>query len=275
MLSTSSRTLKVRILFFGNNWIGWQIAAWLCAQGEGIVGLVLHPPKQRKYAEEIVAGAGVDPSCIFDGSRLEEAEVIAAIKALKPDIGVSALFGYILRREVLELMPAGCINVHPALLPYNKGAYPNVWSIIEESPAGVTIHFIDNGIDTGDIIAQRQVTVEPVDTGETLYRKLERTAVDLFKETWPLVCSGQSPRLPQGKGEGTYHRVQDIEPIDKISLDQTYTAKELINIIRARTFPPYAGAYFRHGRRKIYLRLQLLYEEEIKGKVNRKTNGGK
>lgn len=263
----------MRILFFGNNWVGWQIAAWLRGQGKEIVGLVLHPSERRKYGAEIVADTGVDPSRIFDGARLGEADVIAAIKDLKPDIGVSALFGYIMRREVLELMPAGCINVHPAFLPYNRGAYPNVWSIIEESPAGVTIHFIDKGIDTGDIIAQRQVMVEPVDTGGSLYRKLEWAAFDLFKETWSLICSGQSPRLPQSKGEGTYHRVQDVASIDEINLDQTYKAMDLINIMRARTFPPYPGAYFRHGGRKVYLRLQLLDEQQIE-EVNRKTYGG-
>ena len=90
------------------------------------------------------------------------------------------MFGYILRPNFLRLIPRGCVNVHPALLPYNRGAYPNVWSIVDGSPAGVTIHFVDEGIDTGDIIAQAQVVIEPVDTGESLYRKLERGAVALF-----------------------------------------------------------------------------------------------
>ena len=252
----------MRILFLGNNWVGWQVLQWLREQNEQIVGLVVHPSHKRKYGDEIMNSAQVSPAHIFDGSQLRQPEVLQAIEALRPDIGLSVLFGYILRPEFLDLFPAGVVNLHPAYLPYNPGAYPNVWSIVERTPAGVTLHYIDAGVDTGDIIAQRQVPIEPVDTGETLYRKLERACVELFKETWPLIRSGRAPRIPQDREEGTYHRTCDVERIDPIDLDRTYTARELIDVIRARTFPPYPGAYFIHQGRKVYLRLQLLYEEQ-------------
>ena len=253
----------MRILFLGNNWVGWQIVHWLREQDEQIVGLVTHPPHKRKYGDEIIRSAQVSLAHIFDGSQLRHPEVLETIKALRPDIGVSVMFGYILRPEFLELFPAGVINLHPAYLPYNRGAYPNVWSIVERTPAGVTLHYIDAGVDTGDIIAQRQVPIEPVDTGETLYRKLERVCVKLFKETWPLIRSGRAPRISQDKQEGTYHRTHDVERIDHIDLDRIYTARELTDIIRARTFPPYPGVYFIHQGRKVYLHIQLLYEEQL------------
>ena len=138
-----------------------------------------------------------------------------------------------------------------------------MWSIVEGTPAGVTLHYIDIGIDTGDIIAQREILAEPIDTGETLYRKLEQACVDLFKETWPLIRSGQAPRIPQSQEKGTYHRTHDVKQLDQIDLEHTYTARELIDIIRARTFLSYPGAYFTHQGRKVYLRLQLLYEEQL------------
>jgi len=254
----------MRILFLGNNWLGWKILHWLKEQGEEIAGLVVHPPNRQKYGEEIIGCGCVDSAYVFDGSRICEPETLEAIRDLQPEIGVSVLFGYILNQEFLELIPSGCVNIHPALLPYNRGAYPNVWSIVEGTPAGVTIHYIDEGVDTGDIIAQRQVEVEPVDTGGGLYRKLQEDAVDLFKKTWPLIRSGQPPRIPQKNNDGTCHRVRDVERIDDIDPDRTYTARELIDIIRARTFPPYAGAYFKQRGRKVYLRLQLLYEEELR-----------
>ena len=140
---------QMRILYFGNNWVAWKIAGWLREQNEEIVGLVLHPPKRRKYGEEIMNSVGVSSARTFDGSQLHRPEVIEAISELNPRIGISVLFGYILKREVLDLTPAGCVNIHPALLPYNRGAYPNVWSIIERTPAGVTIQYIDEGVDTG------------------------------------------------------------------------------------------------------------------------------
>jgi len=251
----------MRILFLGNNWVGWQVVKWLKEHGEEIVGLVVHSTSRRKYGGEIINSSKVDPARIFDGSKLDQSETLETIKSLQPEIGVSALFGYILRPPFIKMMSAGCVNIHPALLPYNRGSYPNVWSIVDGTPAGATVHYIDEGIDTGDIITQREVHVEPFDTGRSLYRKLEQACVDLFKETWPMLRTGQVPRVAQEKRAGTCHRMQDVVSIDEIDLDRRYTARELIDILRARTFTPYSGAYFRHEGRKIYMRLHLEPED--------------
>jgi methionyl-tRNA formyltransferase len=254
----------MRILYLGNNWVGWQIVAWLREQGEDLVGLVIHPEERRAYGAEILAAAGVEPSRIFEADRLEERATLAAIRALQPEIGVSAMLGYILKRELLELFPAGCVNVHPALLPWNRGAHPNVWSIIEGTPAGVTLHYLDEGVDTGDIIDQRDVVVEAVDTAETLYRRLERVCVDLFKENWTRLRSGTAPRRAQPTRAGTCHKVKDLALVDEIDLDRQYKARDLINLLRARTFPPHRGAWFRDGDRRVYVRVTLLHEEDTR-----------
>jgi len=248
----------MRILYLGNNLVGWRVLQWLKQQGEEIVGLVLHPPNRRKYGDEIVECAGLSANQIFDGSQLIWPEVLGAIKDLKPDIGVSSFFGYILRRDLLKLLPHSCINIHPAFLPYNRGTYPNIWSIIDGTLAGVTIHYIDEGVDTGDIIVQKQVPVDILDTGESLYHKLEQASVDLFQEVWPAIRTGQAPRMPQPAG-GSFHLTRDVEGIDEIDLQKDYKAGALINLLRARTFPPYRGAYFWHNGRKVHLRLELSY----------------
>jgi len=253
----------VRIFFLGNNRVGCQVVQWLKEQDEQIVGLAIHPPRKRKYGDEIIQNAQVNPEHIIDGTQLHQPKVLEGIKRLHPDIAVSVFFGYILQPEFLALFPDGIINLHPAYLPYNRGAYPNVWSIVDGTPAGVTLHYIDAGVDTGDLIAQQEIPIESVDTGETLYHKLERACVALFKETWPLIRSSQALRVPQRGGEGTFHLTQDVEQIDHIDLNRTYTGRELIDIIRARTFPPHHGAYFVHEGRKVYLRLQLLYGEQV------------
>jgi len=253
----------MRILLLANNWVGWKIAAWLKERGDEIVGLVLHPPSKRKYGDEIVETVGILPDYVFDGSRLRQPETVDAIKHLKADIGLSVFFGYILHSDFLRIFPAGVVNLHPSYLPYNKGAFPNVWSIVEGTPAGVTLHYIDDGVDTGKIIAQNLVPVKATDTGETLHRRLELACVELFKETWPLIVRGQVQSSVQLSGAGTLHKVRDVEKLDEIQLDRSYTARELLNILRARTFPPYPGAYFRDEGRKIYLRLQLVYEDEL------------
>lgn len=253
----------MRILYLCNNFLGYQVLEWLEAQGEEIVGLVVHPTHRQQYGPDIVAASRLDHEYIFDGSQLQQPETLEAIATLKPELGLSVLFGYILREQFLSLLPLGCINLHPALLPYNRGAHPNVWSIIDETPAGATLHFIDAGIDTGDIIAQRQVEIEPLDTGGTLYHKLEEAGLALFIETWPMIKSGQIQRVPQRSSDGTSHHTRDAEEIDRIDLRQQYEARHLINILRARTFPPYRSAYFEEDGRRVYLRLQLSYEDDL------------
>lgn len=256
----------MRILFLGNNWVGWQVAAWLAQQGEEIVGAVVHPAAKQKHRAEIVAALGLAPEAVFEGQRLTEPAVLDAIGALQPEFALSIFFGYILRPAFLQLPAAGCINLHPALLPYNRGAHPNVWSIIDGTPAGVTLHYIDAGVDTGDIIAQREVAVEPWDTGATLYRRLENASVELFKLTWPAIRAGSAPRRAQPAALATAHRAKDLEGLDEIDLQASYKAEELIDLLRARTFPPYPGAYFRSGGKKIFLRLELDCEAEGSGR---------
>jgi methionyl-tRNA formyltransferase len=251
----------MRILYMGNNWLGWQVLTWLKEQGEDIAALAVHPPDRRKYGGELLNAADLAPDRVFDALALHQPGTLDAIRQIRPDVGVSVLFGYILKPELLKLFPAGCINLHPAFLPYNRGAYPNVWSIIDGTPSGVTLHYVDEGVDTGDIIAQKRVPVEPVDTGESLYHKLEQASLELFIETWPLFRNGQTTRTMQTGSGGSSHRVRDIEQVDEIDPDRQYTARELIDLLRARTFPPYPGVYMTVGGRKIYLRLELSYEE--------------
>jgi len=100
------------------------------------------------------------------------------------------------------------INLHISLLPWNKGADPNLWSFLEDTPKGVTIHYVDRGVDTGDILAQQQVDYLPEDTLRTSYDRLSKAIEDLFKRVWPDIRAGGLKSLPQ-PGGGTYHRLND------------------------------------------------------------------
>jgi methionyl-tRNA formyltransferase len=250
----------MRILLLVNNWVGWQIAEWLYQQHADIVGVVVHPPEKSAYRDEIVQIANAHQTPVWNAPQLRASDTLAAMQALNPDIAISGLFGYILKSSFLQLLPGGCINVHPAFLPYNRGAYTNVWSIVEQTPAGVTIHYIDEGIDTGDIIAQVEVPVEPIDTGESLYRKLEHSSIHLFQQTWPQIEAGQVQHQTQPTYGGTHHYTRDTDALDQINLEKLYTARDLLNILRARTFPPHQGAYFWHNGRRVFIRVQLWYE---------------
>ncbi len=113
------------------------------------------------------------------------------------------------------------MNLHPGLLPFNKGAYPNVWTIVDRTPAGATLHHIDSYFDTGDIVAQAETSVDATDTGEELYRKLEDLSIQLFKDSWPAIKSGAVGRRPQ-LGVGTLHKKADVAAIDRIDPNAMY-----------------------------------------------------
>src|SRR5688572_25850818 len=110
------------------------------------VALVLHPTEKGKYRDEMIAVSKLPPERVFDGSQLGERQMIDGIQQLRPELGLSVFFGYILKPPFLSIFPRGCLNLHPAYLPYNRGAHPNVWSIVDRTPAGVTLHYLDAGI---------------------------------------------------------------------------------------------------------------------------------
>ena len=122
-------------------------------------------------------------------------------------------YGYrhILHKDIIMTFPSRAINLHISYLPWNRGADPNLWSFIENSPKGVTIHHLDESIDTGDIIIQKELTFNP--SGETLttsYIKLQAAIQDLFKQNWQDIKNGNCQRQKQ-VGKGSTHKAKDKE----------------------------------------------------------------
>lgn len=251
-------------------WAGYEIAKYLKERNENIVGLVVHPPRMEKYlnkgyTKKIIEVFNLPKDRIFNGDKVQKGECLNDIKNLKPDIILAIYYGFLLKPELIKIPPQGCVNIHLAYLPYNRGKNPNVWPIIEGTPAGVTLHYIDENIDTGDIIAQSKIPVESIDTGETLYNKIVLESVNLFKKTWPKIKEGKANRIKQDRSRVTSHYGKDLQKLDVIDLDKTYRAGELINLLRARTFLPHPSAYFIDDKgRKVYVRVQLEYEEDNK-----------
>jgi methionyl-tRNA formyltransferase len=135
--------------------------------------------------------------------------------ATRASFAVSHGYRLILRPPVIEQLPERLVNLHIALLPYNRGADPTLWSVLESTPAGVTIHHIDAGVDTGDIIAQREVALADDDTLATAYAKLQHAMAELFREQWPVIRAGAGARRPQPPG-GSVHRVADRAAVEHL-----------------------------------------------------------
>lgn len=122
-------------------------------------------------------------------------------------------FGYrhIIRKEIIDLFPDKIINMHISLLPYNKGADPNLWSYLENSPKGVTIHKIDKGLDTGDIILQKKVQDDiENDTLKTSYDRLIQEIVKLFADNAEDILNNKITSYKQ-QGTGSIHYLKDKE----------------------------------------------------------------
>ncbi len=249
----------MKIFLLANNWVGLEVAKYLTKRKENIVALGIAPLEKQKFTDEITKIVNLPKRLIFDGSTLRNPTVIRKIKKLAPDIIIGAFWVTILKPEIINIPPKGCINLHPGYLPYNRGVNPNVWPIIEGTPAGVTLHYMDSNIDTGDIIARKIVQIEVYDTAETLYNKTLVEIVKLFKEQWPLIKKGKNAITPQStlRDKPTFHFAKDLEKLDKIDLDKNYTGRDLINTIRSRSYKNRFFAYYLDHGKKVYIRVEL------------------
>jgi methionyl-tRNA formyltransferase len=117
---------------------------------------------------------------------------------------------YLIRQDVLDLLPDRVVNLHPSLLPWNRGYYPNFWSFLEGTPKGNSIHYIDADIDTGDILAQQEFHFDDQETLRTTYDIMRRGMVALFCRHWPDIAAGRCPRTRQPPG-GTLHYRADFD----------------------------------------------------------------
>lgn len=127
---------------------------------------------------------------------------------------ISYGYRYLLKADLLERFERRAINLHISLLPWNRGADPNLWSFLENTPKGVTIHRIDPGIDSGEIFAQKELFfVEQEETLASSYKKLAETIEELFRQSWPKIAAGIMQSYPQEKG-GSLHRLKDKAQFD-------------------------------------------------------------
>lgn len=173
----------MNVLFLTNNDASLELAGWI-----------------GRYAQVTTTGEPVDADLIL---------------RLRPDLVVSYSYRHLLRKDVLSLLPNRFINLHVSYLPYNRGADPNIWSFLDNTPKGVTIHLIDEGLDTGEIIAQKVVEIdEATNTLASSYTALQGAIADLFKRTWPSLedPTDKIVSRPQ-EGAGTFHRAKDLAAI--------------------------------------------------------------
>ncbi len=128
------------------------------------------------------------------------------------DLGISYTYPFIIQKDIIDAFNGNIVNLHNSYLPFDRGTSPNLWNLLEGTPRGVTIHYIDKGLDTGDVIAQELVGLEKPATLRTSYEQLDRAVKSLFKKVFLQFEYWNSMRK-KCVGEGTYHRESDFECI--------------------------------------------------------------
>ncbi|GAB6935855.1 methionyl-tRNA formyltransferase [Calditerricola yamamurae] len=236
--------MGARIVFMGTPDFAVPSLEGLLAAGYDVVAVVTQPdrPKGRKQIltpppVKVRAQAAGIP--VLQPQKLRDPSALDAVLAFRPDVVVTAAYGQILPKALLEAPPWGCLNVHASLLPKYRGGAPIHRAILNgETETGVTIMTMVEALDAGDILSQVRVPIERTDTAGTLHDKLARAGAELLVDTLPRWLRGEIQPIPQDHAQATYapNLTRDDERID-----WTASAEGVYN--RVRGLHPHPGAY--------------------------------
>lgn len=173
--------------------------------------------------------------------KMNQQSTIDKLMEWEPDLIVVSGWYHMIGKKIRSIPRYGVVGLHPSLLPRYRGGAPLVWQIINgESKAGITLFYMDEGVDSGDIIAQAEETIEETDTISTLYEKIGIKGIELLEAYLPLIASEKAPRLKQ-EGLSDSDIWPQRKPEDGL-IDWDKSPKEIENFVRAQT-KPYPGAF--------------------------------
>ncbi|WP_211350045.1 methionyl-tRNA formyltransferase [Paenibacillus anaericanus] len=234
----------MNIVFMGTPEFAVPSLESLLKEGYNVVGVVTQPdrPQGRK---KVLTPTPVKEAALKHGlpvlqpQRMRSPEAVEELAALKPDLIVTAAYGQILPKAVLDLPQYGCLNIHGSLLPKYRGGAPIQRSIINgEKETGITLMYMAEGLDTGDMIAKSVVPIEDEDTSGSVFEKLSVAGAKLLLEQLPLIIAGTADRIPQNHEESTY--ASNLSRDDE-RIVWTASSREIFN--RVRGLVPFAGGF--------------------------------
>ena len=247
--------MKPNILFMGTPEFAVPSLKVLAEAGHNIIGVVTQPDRPkgrgRKSVPSPVKTCALEMGIeVYQPDRVRDGAFLETFRGISPDMVVLTAFGQILPREIIELPPLGCLNVHPSLLPRYRGAAPINWALINgEKKTGVTIMRMDEGVDSGDILLQEDVAIEKDDTFDDLHETLSGVGARLLARAVTGVADGTitgtaqdpslvtlAPRLKRGEGH----------------IDWNDEPEKIVNLIRGLSSRPGAYSFFRDKKLKIF-----------------------
>ncbi|GAB0167225.1 methionyl-tRNA formyltransferase [Lysinibacillus sp. CTST325] len=243
------------IIFMGTPDFSAPILRMLHHEGYDIKAVVTQPDRpvgrKRVLTPQPVKVAAMELGLhVIQPEKLRGSEELQQIIDLQPDLVVTAAFGQILPKELLDAPPLGCINVHASLLPKYRGGAPIHQAIIDgEKETGVTIMYMEQKLDAGDIISQKAIPIEEEDHTGGLFDKLSAVGSDLLKATLPSIINGTNNRTVQDEAQVTF--ASNISR-EQERIDWTKDATTLYNQVRGLHPWPVAYTTFEDGNFKIW-----------------------
>ena len=234
----------MRVVFMGTPEFAVPSLKTLCGMNVEVAGVFTQPDRpvgrgQKLEASPVKREAEARGIPVFQFERVRRQAGLDCMGSLKPDLVVTAAFGQILSKKLLEVPKLGTVNVHASLLPRHRGAAPINWSIIQgETETGVTTMLTNEGMDTGDMLLSRKVSIGEKETAGELTERLAVVGAELLKETIERYAAGELTPVPQNEAEMTYEPMLDKE-LGRVNWSKT--ALEISCLVRGVS--PWPGAF--------------------------------
>jgi len=241
----------MRSIFVGTVEISWHCLHTLLEMGEEVIAIFTMPDR---LAPSISAYKGFDDIGqqygvpVYKTTDINSDQILSIMRRLQPEIIYVIGWPRLVKRAILDLPPKGCVGIHSSLLPKYRGGAPVNWGLINgETEWGISFFYLEEGPDTGDIIAQERFLITLEDTCGTVYDKATEASIRVLKQYVPLLAQGTAPRIPQDHSQATLYPKR--RPYQGI-VDWKKTAMQLYNWVRALTHPyPGAFTYLPNGRK--------------------------
>ena len=252
----------MKFAFAGDRKISCAILKFIISKGYKPSVLFVSDFDTASHDDELIEISGLDESLVFRGNEFKNPKAIEFLSSLELDYIFGIHFPYIIPAEILGVPKIGVVNLHPAFLPYNKGWHTPSWAIIEGYPYGATLHFMDEALDEGDIIHQKTIDVYPIDTANSLYKRVLKLEEEVFYESFDSL-TGLKPNRVKQLDKGTSHQKKELKALREINISENSNAIDLINKIRALTTNnENEAAYFIVDDKKIGVQINLFYQNE-------------
>lgn len=245
----------MKVVFMGTPDFAVGALKALIDAGHEIVAVVTQPDKCKGRSDKLTFSPVKECAVAYEipvlqPERIKREESVEELKKYPADVFVVAAFGQILSKEILDMPKYGCINIHASLLPKYRGSSPIQWAVINgEKETGVTIMQMNEGLDTGDILYQKKLTLSEKETGESLFDRLSVLGAEAIVEALPLLEAGRLTPVPQKEEEATGTRML-TKAMGKI--DWSRSAVETERLIRGLNSWPSAYTYMDGKQLKIW-----------------------